>query len=230
MVYKRTIFNHKLFSHPCPICQQPTRDDICVWCRTQLPVVEHACLQCGEILNDRLETVCGQCLLHPPYVDHTSPIFHYAAPMAQMVCRLKFQQGLEYARILGGLMAERLDELSINRPQVLIPVPLHPKRMRNRGFNQAMELARPISRKLRIPIDTRLCVRSRHTHEQSQLSIQDRKRNVRRAFALHSGARPYRHVAIIDDVVTTGQTVNELARILKKTGIIRVDVWSCCRA
>lgn len=226
MVYKRTIFNH-----PCLLCQQQlTRNGICAWCRSQLPVVEHACLQCGRILDEHIGTVCGQCLRHPPYVDHTIAPFHYAAPMAQMVCRLKFQQGLEYARLLGELMAEHLAGLTSPLPQALIPVPLHPKRMRRRGFNQAMELARPISRQLQIPVDTQLCMRSRHTLEQSQLSIEDRKRNVRRAFALHHDANTYGHVAIIDDVVTTGQTVNELARLLKKAGIKRVDVWSCCRA
>lgn len=231
MVYNRTIFNHKLFSRPCLLCQQGrTVDGICNWCRAQLPAINHACLQCGRILEDKLESVCGQCLLHPPYVDHTTALFHYAPPMAQMICRLKFQQGLEYATSLAELMADRLLELNVTPPQVLIPVPLHPKRMRSRGFNQALELARPISRRLKIPIDTQLCLRSRHTHEQSHLSIKDRKRNVRRAFALHRDAGSYQHIAIIDDVVTTGQTVNELARVLKKAGIKRVDVWTCCRA
>ena len=210
--------------------QQRCKGTICEQCRNLLPTVQHACLQCGLALQDRYETVCGQCLQHPPDVDHTRSLFHYAAPVAQMICQLKFQQGLEYARSLGEIMADRLQQLEVGLPQVLIPVPLHPKRMRSRGYNQALEMARPISRQLQIPIDTQLCFRSRHTHEQSQLSLKDRQRNMRRAFSLYAKTRQYQHVAIIDDVVTTGHTVNELARVLKQAGIKRVDVWSCCRA
>ncbi|MDH5183141.1 MAG: ComF family protein [Gammaproteobacteria bacterium] len=231
MVYIRTKFNQSVFSHPCLLCQQlRCRGGVCEPCRALLPVVHHACLQCGLPLDDHHETVCGRCLQHPPYVDHTIPLFHYAPPMAQMICRLKFQQGLEYARSLGELMANRLQQLEVPLPQVLIPVPLHPRRMRSRGYNQALELARPIGRQLQLPIDTKLCLRARHTHEQSQLSIKERKKNIRRAFSLCSDAKLYQHVAIIDDVVTTGHTVNELARILKQAGIKRVDVWTCCRA
>lgn len=231
MVYKRTLFNHSLFTHPCMLCQQEScRDVVCAQCRKLLPVVRHACRQCGLPLQDQYATVCGHCLQHPPYIDHTISLFHYATPMAEMICRLKFQQGLEYARGLGELMADRLKELKPDVPQALIPVPLHPKRMRNRGYNQALEMARPVSRQLQIPIDTQLCFRSRYTHEQSQLSIKERKRNIRKAFSLYAKTKQYLHVAVIDDVVTTGHTVNELARVLKQMGIQRVDVWTCCRA
>lgn len=231
MVYMRTIFNHILSSHPCILCQQVhSCHGICKQCRAQLPVVWHACLQCGLPLQELHETVCGQCLRHPPYIDRSISVFHYATPVSQMICRLKFEQGLEYACSLGELMLGRLMELPIHYPQALIPVPLHPRRMRQRGYNQALEMARPISRALQLPIDTQLCFRNRHTHEQSQLSLQDRKRNMRQAFSICNAAKQYQHVAIIDDVVTTGHTVNELARVLKQAGIKRVEVWSCCRA
>ena len=235
MVYKRTIFKHIRLSRPCLLCQNPLGErGICQQCLSLLPVILHACYRCGLPLESTSDRLCGQCLKHPPYIDHTVSLFHYTSPVAQLVCELKFRQGLEYALPLGALMAEhiqaRVSELRLELPEVVIPVPLHPKRMRQRGYNQALELARPIARQLGLPIDNHLCLRSRHTHEQSQLAIEDRKRNIRSAFALQEGAKLYRHVAIVDDVVTTGQTVNELARVFKQAGIKRVDVWSCCRA
>lgn len=114
-------------------------------------------------------------------------------------------------------------------PHYLLPVPLHPERLRERGYNQALELARPLSRILGIPIAHRLCTRRRATLAQTSLDGGERRRNLRGAFLPSLGEMP-RHVAIIDDVVTTGTTVEELARTLRLAGVEVVEVWACARA
>ena len=114
-------------------------------------------------------------------------------------------------------------------PDCLIPVPLHSFRLVNRGFNQALELARFLSRKFSIPIDSRLIKRTRHTDPQFDLPHKARQANVRKAFQL-KGIPIYKSVAIVDDIVTSGATANELAGLLKQAGINDVSVWALARA
>lgn len=115
------------------------------------------------------------------------------------------------------------------KPQRLIPVPLHRKRYHQRGFNQAIEIAQPISRQLNIPLDTRCCLRRVDTTAQAELHADERRKNIRGAFQVRHHIN-YKHVAIIDDVVTTGATVNELAKMLRKEGVTKIEVWCCARA
>jgi len=127
-------------------------------------------------------------------------------------------------------MCEYVIRQELNRPDMLIPVPLHRLRMIKRGFNQASELGTYISKVLGIPLLTTALRRHRNTKAQSGLSRKQRRKNVRGAFYWHSLKTPDRHVALIDDVMTTGTTVTECARILKKAGAKRVDVWVAARA
>ena len=113
-------------------------------------------------------------------------------------------------------------------PELLLPVPLHPKRLRERGFNQALEIARPLGRRFQIPVEARACRRIRATRPQSELALAERRGNLRGAFAVR-GALTARHLAIVDDVVTTGATVSALARVLLRQGVQRVDVWAVAR-
>jgi ComF family protein len=173
--------------------------------------------------------LCGECLRRPPDYQHSVIPFLYAPPLTYLIKQMKFHRRLDLARGVGRLMADYLAERPDALPEVMIPVPLHPRRMRRRGYNQALELARPLASVLDLPIDTRMVRRQRATAEQSHLEMPLRRRNVQKAFVLNR-QRPYRHVAIVDDVVTSGHTVNELARVLRLAGVERVDVWSCCRA
>lgn len=131
------------------------------------------------------------------------------------------------AKVLGELMAGYFAGLA-TRPELLIPVPLHPQRYAERGFNQALELARPIARRLDVPMDWSNCVRMRATPHQTGQDARARRANLKGAFAV-SGTLQARHVAIVDDVVTTGATVSELARVLRRAGVERVEVWSAAR-
>jgi ComF family protein len=145
-----------------------------------------------------------------------------------LVQALKFRGHLPTARLLGELLCEHTERKCTSTPDCIVPVPLHPTRLRERGFNQALELARPIARRWRIPILANHVYRARATAPQSQLDLKTRLTNVRGAFVVK---RPIhaRHVAIVDDVVTTGSTVGELARVLRAAGVEVVQVWSVAR-
>lgn len=112
---------------------------------------------------------------------------------------------------------------------MLIPVPLHPRRFRQRGFNQAVEIAKPISRRLNIPLNTHCCVRTRYTTPQFELPAKQRIKNLKNAFVVNNPPN-VNHIAIIDDIVTTATTVNELAMQFRKSGVEKVDIWSFARA
>jgi ComF family protein len=142
---------------------------------------------------------------------------------------LKFHGRLADARLLGELFLASLDPAVHPLPECLIPVPLHPVRLRERGFNQALELARPISQQLNLPLEPHIVQRRLHTRPQSELSGTTRRLNLRHAFHLAAPV-PYRHVALIDDVVTTASTLNELARVLRQTGVKTIQIWAIARA
>jgi ComF family protein len=147
-----------------------------------------------------------------------------------MVRALKYHSALAYARVLGELLAAHLSDAHRPRlPEVLLPVPLAPRRFRERGYNQAIELGRYLERGLDVPMRADLLVRIRETREQAGLPRRERRKNIRGAFALRQPIT-VSHVALIDDVITTGSTVNELARLLKANGVERVEVWAVARA
>ena len=200
--------------------------DLCADCRADLPYHGHACVSCALPLSTG--EVCGACLRRPPPHRRARSLFTYREPAIPLILRAKYHGKLDAVRILGGMMAEAAVAWA-PPPEVLIPVPLHRSRLRERGYNQALELARPIARRLRIPIDAKSCVRIRPTAAQTGLPAAERARNVRGVFALR-GPLEAKRVAIVDDVMTTGHTVAELARVLRKAGVEEVSVWVCARA
>jgi ComF family protein len=153
--------------------------------------------------------------------------FHYQAPISGRIRALKFSADLPAARELAHWMW--MHGAGRDLPQALLPVPLHRKRLMERGFNQALELARELAALASIPVLADRCVRLRHTAAQSGLEARHRRRNVRGVFRVKS-LEGLRHVAIVDDVVTTGSTVTELARALRRGGIEAVEVWAAARA
>lgn len=225
------IQNH-FFPPTCLLCGEDGEGnrDLCTNCHTELPQHHNACRICALPLEGNHHGfICGRCQQHPPAYNSSSIPFRYEPPVSQLLTQLKFQRRLAYARLLGDLMATALWERNLPVPELLIPVPLHALRLRERGYNQALELARPISRHLQVPLDYSTCQRVRATAAQSDLKADERRRNIKGAFHLRQPINA-RHVAIIDDVVTTGHTVNELARILRKAGVEHIEVWALARA
>jgi ComF family protein len=204
----------------CQLCGGPARDD------AELPRIDSACSVCAQPLP--VEAVCGHCQHKPPTYDRTLAAFRYAWPVDRLITDLKFRGRLALVSVLGDLMAERFGADDSPRPARLVPVPLHPRRLRERGYNQAVELARPLSRRLGIPLDLDCCRRVRATAAQSQIPAAERARNVRGAFAVEGPVAE--HVAIVDDVMTTAHTVEALAKALRRHGAERVEVWVCARA
>ena len=195
-----------------------------------------ACYQCALPLHGTTAVpspLCGHCLKGPPSYDHTFSAFQYAHPVDHLIHVLKFNRKLAIARLLGELMAQQLTKrarsISSPPPQLIIPVPLHAARLRERGYNQATELARPIARALNIPIDYQHCQRQRATAIQSDLPASERSRNVKGVFSVVKKL-PAHHVAIVDDVMTTGATVAEFATTLRSAGVEKIEVWVCARA
>jgi ComF family protein len=156
--------------------------------------------------------------------------FRYAYPLDHMIRGLKYGGAVAQGRVLGEIFSEYLGATPRDCwPQALLPVPLAARRFRDRGYNQAIVIAEFLQRHLSIPLHTNVLVRTRETLEQAGLDQRARRRNIRGAFALVR-AVPATHVAIVDDVVTTGSTVNEIARLLKRAGVNQVDVWAVARA
>lgn len=153
---------------------------------------------------------------------------HYEEKSRYLITSLKLSSNYPASRLMGNLMAERLSKEQ-KHPELIIPVPLHPTRYRSRGFNQATEIARPISKVLNIAIDRHSIQRIIDTGTQTKLHAKERHKNLRGAFQLKKPIAA-NHVAIIDDVITTGSTVTELAKTLKKSGIEEIEVWSFARA
>ncbi len=222
----------RLLPPTCILCGAPGTCglDLCAGCLEDLPHNRHACSRCAHPLAWAPQTtgVCGACQRQPPPQDASYVPFLYQDPMPSLVVGTKFHGRLNLARLLGLCLARSLDREGICRPDIIIPVPLHPQRMRERGYNQALEIARPLSRELAIPLDTRVCVRLRATPPQVGLEREDRQQNVRGAFGI-IGPVAAQHVAILDDVITTGGTTGEMARVLRQAGASRIDLWAVAR-
>lgn len=219
----------RLLPPNCVLCSAPAERplDLCPACLRDFQPNLCACSHCALPLPE--PGICGACQRKPPKFDATVAAFEYGEPLSHLILALKFQQKLHLARLLGELLARRMAQLKEPRPELIIPVPLHPRRLRERGYNQALELARFVGRRLEIPLDIHTLQRTHVTEAQSRLHEKERRRNVRGAFEL---VRPLtaEYVVLLDDVMTTGATVNECARILKSGGVKRVDVWAVARA
>ncbi len=174
--------------------------------------------------------LCGNCLSHDYYYDRVYSPFLYSEEMAYLIKKLKYQQKIHYANILSTLFLQKINTLKDFRlPQAIIPIPMHTRRLKSRGFNQALELSRIFASHYQLPLNYSCFIRHRYTDLQAEMSASKRQKNIQQAFKLKKPIN-YSHIALIDDVMTTGSTVNEAARILKQSGIKKVDVWIIARA
>lgn len=169
-------------------------------------------------------TTCGRCLKHAPHFDCTVAVFAYAFPLDKLVQALKFGEQLVLAGSLANQLAQRIEIL----PDCIMPMPLHSARLRERGFNQSLELARHVARRLDIPLRQDACQRVRDTPPQSALNWKERGKNMRHAFACTENLSG-KHVAVVDDVMTSGASLNELAQTLRRAGAREVSAWVIAR-
>ncbi|VVO16721.1 ComF family protein [Pseudomonas fluorescens] len=218
----------------CLLCDESTDTPhpICTPCESELPWLGDQCLVCALPLP-MAGLTCGQCLKQPPAFHQVVTPWTYSFPVDSLITRFKHNAKWPFGRLLGELLSQslqhRFDE-DLDRPDVLVPVPLATKRLRQRGFNQAAMLAHWLSVSLDIVCDEALLLRIRDTSAQQDLNADARKKNLRNAFVLAPGASiKGRHLALVDDVLTTGATAQALARLLMDAGAARVDVYCLAR-
>lgn len=203
--------------------------DLCAGCLDDLLRNPVACPRCATPLAAGRGDPCTRCRAQPPAFDRAFVPFRYQPPVDVLITRLKFGGCLACARLLGELFAAALTERGNPLPDGIVPVPLHPRRLRERGFNQSLELARAAARRFGIPLWIDGLRRVRHTVPQTQLDARQRQTNPLGAFALNMPL-PGTRIALIDDVVTTGSTINECARVLRAGGAADIEIWAIGRA
>lgn len=201
--------------------------DLCRGCADELPRNRSCCARCALPLATPAE-LCGECQRHPPPWQAAWAPFRYGWPLDRLESRYKFAADLAAGRALATLWQR--EPCPIAMPELLLSVPLHPARLRRRGYNQALELARPLARQFNLPLRHDVLERVRRTDAQTELDAVSRRRNVQGAFRLRSHATLPAHVALLDDVMTTGATLAECTRVLTHAGVERVDVWALARA
>lgn len=220
-----------LFTPVCLLCHAPASLELalCAGCHADLPRQTRACNSCALTLPPAsTSTQCTACLRQPRF-DGAVAAFAYAPPVDWLITRLKFHHRLTHARVLGTLLGERILATAAERPDCIVPAPLHPRRLRERGYNQATLIARHAAYALQLPLMPELATRTRNTSPQRTLPAHQRRHNMRDAFQADSACAE-RHIAIVDDVVTTGHTAAALATALKRGGAASVRLWCVARA
>ena len=220
-----------LLPRHCLLCLGPAETiDLCSGCRGDLPHIPNPCAGCAVPLA--AGRLCARCARRRSPFGAVHIPFIYAPPVTSLIHGLKFRHRLQAASVLGELLADHLESANSQLPPVLLPVPLHPRRQRQRGFNQAVEIARPLAERFELSLCPRAARRIRDTAAQSGLEdAASRRRNVRGAFSVDAAAlKNVRQVAVVDDVVTTGATVMALAAALRRAGIVRLTLISVARA
>lgn len=219
-------FGRRLGSQPCLLCgAASTRGLLCSGCLGDLPILPEArCPRCA--LPTPNGELCGACLRHPPGFEHAEAVFRYAHPAASLIQALKYRGELSVARFLGERLAQRLDGQP--RPDLIIPMPLHPNRLRERGFNQAAEIAKHLASLLAIPLLPGAVKRTRDSAPQASLPLRARIKNMRGTFACEHDLSRMR-IALVDDVMTSGASLDELARAVGRAGAVEVSAWVAAR-
>jgi ComF family protein len=215
---------------PCLFCGRVARQHgLCAGCMESLPWNRQACPVCALPQTTLVPHRCAACAARAPSFDVAWSAFRYEAPIERAIHGLKYHAKFHFGALLGGIMAIQAAQRPGALPQLLIPVPLHSTRLRWRGYNQALELARGVHQHAAINVDADAVRRVRATADQIGKTARDRAKNIVGAFVATRDLQGL-HVAIIDDVMTTGSTVGEVARICRDAGAALIEVWTVARA
>lgn len=219
-------FLRQLFATQCSVCGGDTPEPICPPCLGELPWIDGACAQCG--LSLPAPGLCGHCLVEPPPFERCIGAFEYRAPVSHLIGAFKYQRALHYGRLLSALLVERLRAEPALDADLIVPVPLHWRRRWGRGFNQAEIIGDELAHALEIPLSANALLRTEAGTPQQHLTAAERRRNLRGCFRVR-GDLADRHIALVDDVVTTGATAAEITRTLLDAGAASVQVWCLAR-
>lgn len=230
MVYNCTKKIQLMFNLPCLLCGGGSHSPIqlCHACIDDLPRLENQCYCCAIPLPGDDTRLCGSCLKQKPSYQTIRTPFFYQNKIQELIGDFKFNGKLAEGRVLAQLLARHLSKEITPKPSLLIPAPLHPRRLRQRGFNQSAEITALLSRKLNIPWHPGYLVKTQQTASQNGLTRKQRLTNVNGSFHYHS-QHYFSHIAIIDDVVTTGATAEAMARACLQQGVKNVEIWALAR-
>jgi ComF family protein len=209
----------------CLICRTKNRQVVCKICLESLPRLTHTCLQCALPLSVPSDQICGHCIQNPPALDRVLTAYAYTSPLRFLIHQFKYHEGYFLTTTLSSLLLNALPQYY--QTDCIIPVPMHTRRLRERGFDHTLWLARAVSQHTGIPIRADLCQKVQHTLNSAQLNAKERRKNTPQAYSV--AASPYQHITLLDDLFTTGETSNTIARLLKETGVREVNLWCCAR-
>ncbi len=227
-------FMHAIFKQKCLLCDvnidalQPNIHAVCRACLNDLPWhAKTSCPQCGLSSSGTglNRTVCGSCISSPPDFDVTHAVFLYDFPIDSMMQRYKYGNMLSLCAFFGALLSEKVDMGTVD---LIIPMPMHPARIKERGFNQALEIAKVLVKNQKEKLDFKSVIRQTLTPPQASLPLKERVKNIKGAFKVNTNFAG-KSIAIVDDVMTTGASLNELAKTLKKAGAAHVECWVIAR-
>jgi ComF family protein len=197
----------------------------CSACDLSLPYLTTAHCPVCALPTPRGE-VCGHCLTKPPVFHRTVAVFGYQFPLDRLIQQMKYHEQLALAHVFAEKLIQAIDQTPL--PDFIIAMPLHPAKLQSRGFNQAQLLAAPLSRHFNIPLLSSACHRLRDTPSQTSLPWKERSKNMRSAFGCNVDFTE-KHIALVDDVMTTGASLNALAEAVKKRGARQISAWVVAR-
>lgn len=233
-----TLFNRKkkdssltyplAFRKICDLCNLPFvgQHALCDPCIQLFPKINTPCLYCALPLPESQNRICGLCIQHPPQIYQTIIPYPFIEPLRNIIHQFKYHEGLHLSSALSHLIWQHVS--LVEKPQLLVPVPIHPKKLKERGFNQSILLTKHLSQWLNLPYDIHLCEKALHTPSQASLSAHTRKINLEYSFKVKKPVS-YEHIALVDDVYTTGSTCLSLAAKLLASGAKKVEVWCIAR-
>ena len=219
-------FLNYIAPHQCLLCAGPSAAALCEACKQTVQYWEasNSCPRCGQVNTKGY--LCGGCQKAPPAFDRSYAAFLYTEPLSALIQAAKFANRWSLLPPLGEYFAQLIT--AEHRPNRLIALPLHPARLRERGFNQAVEIARPIAKRFQLPLEIDTLQRIKNTEHQARLNANARWQNMRGAF-VYAGDLSGQSVAIVDDVMTSGASLNAAAKALKLAGAIEVQAWVIAR-
>ena len=229
---------HALMPYDCILCGRNSTSgaNFCPTCSEDLPLITKPCRYCSvETIQSVSQSICGPCTIKKPVYNRCIATMSYASPADELISQFKFNANFAAGLALGEVLAQRFKRHCecYGYPDAIVPVPLHQARLQERGFNQALELAKQMSQLTGTPVLNKALTRIKNTVPQTEIKRAGlRKSNLKKAFACIDLPRTgkIKHIALVDDVVTTGATLNEAARALFISGAERVDCFCIARA
>ncbi len=222
-----------IYPKVCLHCEDAGHNDldICKQCFQRLPWVKSACQRCALPLPAGSASSCGACGNREIYFNHASTPFQFDGFIRDAIYQFKFNHKLNQGKLLAELLLQHIKDKQLAIPELIVPVPLHKKRMQQRGYNQALEIARFICKDFNSELNYDVVYRNRDTSVQMDLPAKQRHKNVKGAFSVKDNSLVFKNknICIVDDVMTTGNTVNEVAKCIRESGAKNIDVWCIAR-